>query len=406
MGILRMPAADMYQPANCLLPDVTLIGYPLGWTGRAEHVRAVGRALDAAGIRSKVYNAGGYDPADDRTDVEFLSRLTDQLPPGIRIYSLNGNEVHGVLEALETRQGGSFQSGYNIVFPAWELPRYPEAWARELDRFDEIWTASPFADQSIRAATRVPVVHLPNACEPHISEMLERSNFGISSDRFVVLFFFDVSSYTARKNPWAVIEAFRRLVTARPSAPVQLVVKLNNSSHQPGVVEKIRAETVDLGNRVAIIDATLKSNEVKNLVRCCDCFLSLHRSEGFGRGPAEAMFFGKPVIATGWSGNMEYMNSEVAFPVGYQLIPVNDGEYLEGQNQFWADPDIGHAARILVRLVDDPGFARATGERARNHMRMNYSDIAIGKRYRARLEAIVSGNRALPAFDSATPPRR
>jgi glycosyltransferase involved in cell wall biosynthesis len=393
------------QPANRLLPEVTLIGYPLRSTGRAEHVRAVGRALDAAGIRSKVYNAGGYDPADDRTDLEFLSRLTDRLAPGIRIYSLNGNEVHGVLEALETRQGGSFQSGYNIVFPAWELPRYPEAWARELDRFDEVWTASAFADRSIRAAARAPVVQLPNACEPHISEVLQRSDFGISSDRFVVLFFFDVSSYTARKNPWAVIEAFRRLAAARPAAPVELVIKLNNSSYQPGLVEKLRAETADLGNRVSIIDATLTSNAVKNLVRCCDCFLSLHRSEGFGRGPAEAMFFGKPVIATGWSGNMEYMNSEVAFPVGYRMIPVNDGEYLESEDQFWADPDIDHAVRILVRLVDDPALARATGEGARNHMRMNYSDIAIGKRYRERLEAIVSANRALPAFNTATPPR-
>jgi glycosyltransferase involved in cell wall biosynthesis len=391
------------QPASGFLPEVTLIGYPLRSTGRAEHVRAVGRALDAAGIGSRVYNAGGYDPADDRTDVEFLSRLTDRLAPGIRIYSLNGNEVHGVLETLETRQAGGFQSGYNIVFPAWELPRYPQAWARELDRFDEVWTASPFADQSIRAATRAPVFQLPNACEPHISAILERSDFGISSGHFVVLFFFDVSSYTARKNPWAVIEAFRRLKAARPSAPVRLVIKLNNSSYQPGLVEKIRAETVDLDDRVSIIDATLTSNEVKNLVRCCDCFLSLHRSEGFGRGPAEAMFFGKPVIATGWSGNMEYMNSEISFPVGYRFIPVNDGEYLEGQNQFWADPDIDHAARILVRLVDDPAFARATGERAHNHMRTNYSDIAIGKRYRARLETIVSANRAFAAFDTVTP---
>jgi glycosyltransferase involved in cell wall biosynthesis len=235
--------------------------------------------------------------------------------------------------------------------------------------------------------------------------MLERSDFGISSGRFVVLFFFDVSSYTARKNPWAVIEAFRRLATARPSAPVQLIIKLNNSSYQPGIVEKIRAETARLGDRVTIIDATLTSNEVKNLVRCCDCFLSLHRSEGFGRGPAEAMFFGKPVIATGWSGNMEYMNSEVAFPVGYRFVPVNDGEYLEGQNQFWADPDIDHAARVLVRLVDDPAFARSTGERARNHMRMNYSDVAIGKRYRARLEAFITANRTFAAFDPAARPR-
>jgi glycosyltransferase involved in cell wall biosynthesis len=381
----------MYPTADSLLTNVTLVGFPLGSTGRSEHVRAVWRALKAAGIESKIYSGGGYFvPAreEERFDVEVLPQVVDELSPGIRIYSLNGDEVPRALERLETQQGGSFQSGYNIVFPAWELPRYPEVWAREHDRFDEVWTASPFADESIRTAVRAPVFQLPNACEPHIGELRERADFGIPDDRFVVLFFFDLWSYTSRKNPWAIIETFRRLVAERPFAPVQLVIKLNHSSHDPSVVERIRAETVQFGDRVLILDATLEANEVKNLLRCCDCFLSLHRAEGFGRGPAEAMFFGKPVVATGWSGNMEYMNSAVSFPVEYRLIPVQDGEYPCSENQVWADPDIEHAAQILVRLVDDPAFARAAGDRARLHMRMNYSDAAIGKRYRARLEAI------------------
>jgi glycosyltransferase involved in cell wall biosynthesis len=123
-------------------------------------------------------------------------------------------------------------------------------------------------------------------------------------------------------------------------------------------------------------------------VRCCECFLSLHRSEGFGRGPAEAMFFGKVAVATSWSGNMEYMNGEVSCLVDYRLVAVKDGEYPHAEAQVWADADVGHAAQILVRLIDHPAFAKELGERARAHMQANYSDAVIGRRYRARLEAI------------------
>jgi|ERR1041385_949430 glycosyltransferase involved in cell wall biosynthesis len=378
----------MTKQAATGLPDVTLIGFPLRWTGRAEHVRAVWRALDAAGVTASLYNAGGYDPNDPRTDTEFLSRVTEHIPPGIRIYSLNGDEVAGVIEAIEAHEPGSFEAGYNIVFPAWELPRYPQEWARQLDRFDEVWTASPFADASIRPAVTIPVFQLPNACEPHISESYGRSHFGIPDGRFVVLFFFDVSSYGTRKNPLAVVEAFRRFLAVRPFASVQLVIKLNNAPRDRGIVDAIRSQTATLGDRVTIIDATMTTNEVRNLVRRCDCFVSLHRSEGFGRGPAEAMFFGKPAVATGWSGNMEYMNADVSCPVDYSLVPVKSGEYPHGDGQIWADADVGHAAQILVRLIDDPAYARALGERARAHMQSSYSDAAIGRRYRARLEAI------------------
>ena len=382
--------ARVTSPAERALPDVTLIGYPLGWTGRAEHVRAVWRALDAAGVTAGLYNAGGYDANDPRTDTEFLSRLTDEISPGIRIYSVNGDEVAGAIAAIEARRQGSFKSGYNIVFPAWELPRYPQEWAGLLARFDEVWTASPFADESIRRAVTIPVFQLPNACEPHIGVLRGRAYFGIPEDCFMVLFYFDAWSHTARKNPSAVIEAFRRLVAARSSAPVRLVIKLNNSSGDPGIADRIAAEAASFGDRVTVIDATLKADDAKSLVLCCDCFLSLHRSEGFGRGPAEAMFFGKPAVATGWSGNMEYMNPEVSFPVDYRLVPIKDGEYPHGAGQVWADADIAHAARILVRLVDEPALARAVGERARAYMQANYSDVALGRRYRARLEAIAS----------------
>jgi glycosyltransferase involved in cell wall biosynthesis len=372
------------------MPDVTLIGYPFGSTGRAEHVRAVWRALTAARVPAKIYDISGYRSSDEGLEREFRPAVIEQLSAGLRIYSLNGDEIASALETMETRQSGIFRCGYNIVFPAWELPCYPQVWARELDRFGEVWTASAFADQSIRAAVKVPVFHLPNACEPHIEEILGKAYFGIPENHFAILCFFDLRSYTSRKNPWAAIDAFGRLTKARPSAPVRLVIKINNSSLDISVLERVRRDTADLGDRVTIIDATMKDNEVKNLIRCCDCLLSLHRSEGFGRGPAEAMFFGRPVVATGWSGNMEYMNADVSFPVGYRLIPVKEGEYPQGAGQVWAEPDIDAAAVTLARLVDDPAYARAVGERARIHMRKSFSDIVLGQRYRTRLEAITA----------------
>jgi glycosyltransferase involved in cell wall biosynthesis len=103
------------------------------------------------------------------------------------------------------------------------------------------------------------------------------------------------------------------------------------------------------------------------------------------------MFFGKPVIATGWSGNMEYMQPDNSFPVRYTLVPVGLGEYPFGDGQLWAEADVAHAAELLIGLIDDPSHAQAIGARARAHMLANFSDAVLGARYRARFEAIAAG---------------
>lgn len=374
------------------LPPVTLIGFPFGSTGRSEHIRAVWRALAAAGVAAKIFDLGTVASVQDNGLAdEFGTHVTEIIAPGIGLFHLNGDELAKHLPTLlRDQQVGADLSGYNIVFPAWELPHYPAQWARSLEQCNEVWAASGFACESIRAAVKVPVLHIPNACEPHVGAPIGRAHFGIPESRLAILFFFDFWSYPSRKNPRAVIETFRRLLDLRPDANAQLVLKLNHSSHDPAVLAEIGAATARFGDRVTVIDATLTNNETKNLVRCCDVFLSLHRSEGFGRGPAEAMFFGKPVIATGWSGNMEYMNDNNSCPVRYSLIPVGPDEYPFAANQVWADPDIGHAAELLVQLVDDPAYSKALGERARRHMMENFSDRVLGARYRARFEAIAA----------------
>jgi glycosyltransferase involved in cell wall biosynthesis len=132
----------------------------------------------------------------------------------------------------------------------------------------------------------------------------------------------------------------------------------------------------------------MDDREIKELVRLCDCFLSLHRSEGFGRGLAEAMYFGKPVIATGYSGNLDFMNQANACLVDCTLIPVGADEYPCGAGQRWAEPDVDQAAWHLRRLVMDPAYAVEIGQRAAHYIQTYHSFAAVGARHRRRLEQL------------------
>jgi glycosyltransferase involved in cell wall biosynthesis len=142
-------------------------------------------------------------------------------------------------------------------------------------------------------------------------------------------------------------------------------------------------------DNVIVIDRVLTDNGIKNLVRCCDCFVSLHRSEGYGKGLAEAMFLGKPVVATGYSGNLDFTNEADPCLVPYSLINVEEGQYPYARGQVWAEPDIDHAVYYMLKLLDDRDYGRKLGEVASQHIRTHFSYRAIGLRYKNRLEEIL-----------------
>lgn len=371
--------------------DITLVGYPLRATGRGEHLRSIFRALRAVGIEPKVVNL--QSQLDEIEDDEVRPRLVSNVSPGgIRLFHCNGDEADGAAAAFEQMGLGDLRDGYNVIHPAWELPQYPISWARSLDRYDEIWAPTKFVCNALSVGVSQPLHHVPNACQPQIKTPLTRGDFGLLEGDYLVLSFFDYWSYVARKNPLATIEAFKAAVAARPGARLRLVMKTSHGADTKAANE-VRAAIDALGGSAISIDRTMSDNEIKNLIAVCDCLLSLHRSEGFGRGPAEAMFLGKPVIATGWSGNMDYMTNSTSFPVGYRLIPVKEGEYLEGNGQEWAEPDPAQAARALIALVDDRSLGPRIGEKAARHMRRNYGDRVLGKVYRKRFEEIVRTRR-------------
>ena len=371
------PAADR---------DLCLVGHPYAPIGMGEHVRLTFRAMRAAALRPGLADIYGLIGRDALQAEEFDAFVRSDFG-ALNVFHINGDEVEQSLaHTAARRKPGS----YDIIYPAWELSRYPQEWARQLERFDEVWAPSRFIRDSIASSVSVPVYHMPLACEVILSSFLGRRYFGLRENTYAFLFFFDLRSYTSRKNPAAVIEAFRRLRKARPFAETTLVIKVNGAVENPDGFERVRDEARDLGDRVLFLRQTMTDNDVKNLVRCCDCFVSLHRSEGFGRGMAEAMYLGRPVVATGYSGNMDFCDEETALLVRFSMVPVAEGEYPHAPGQEWADPDPGHAAELMAKLLDDPNWGRALGRRASVRMRKGFGLRAAGDRYRRRLEAIAA----------------
>ncbi|WP_281852039.1 glycosyltransferase family 4 protein [Dyella sp. GSA-30] len=364
--------------------EIVLVGHPYAAIGCGESLRCSYRALRSVALRPGLLDVYGLNQPEEDAAREFGPAMTKRLGH-INVFHLNADEVDG---SLATMSSADLSRGYNILYPNWELSKFPNEWIPHLERFDEVWAPSQFIADSLEGRLSKPLHHMPVSCEVDLSSLLSRRYFGIPESAYTFLFFFDFRSYATRKNPQAVVTAFRRLMAARPTADCALVVKVNGSDRDPESMARLRNEVAMFHDRVILIDRTITDNEVKNLIRVCDSFVSLHRSEGFGRGLAEAMYLEKPLIATAYSGNMDFMDAQSALLVDFQLIPVQDGEYPKHDGQVWADADVEQAAQHMIRLVDDPAEGRAIGKRAGRMVRGTVGYRHVGMSYRRRFDDI------------------
>lgn len=364
--------------------DVCLVGHPYAPIGMGEHVRATYRSLRSVYNTPRLHDIYKLENSAAADIAEFSSSMVEA-PSPINIFHINGNEVDQVWKHMNYNRPWA---GYNVIYPLWELPRYPKEWAAELDRFDEIWAPSKFIMEGLQEVCAKPIVHMPLATEIKLDSLLSRRFFGLPEADYVFLFFYDLRSYATRKNPEGVLEAFNKFLAKRPYAKAHLVIKVNGVETNPKQFDALQDRVQELHSRVTLIHRNMSSNEVKNLLRCSDCFVSLHRSEGYGFGVAEAMVLGKPAIATAYSGNMDFMTEDTSLAVNYHLVPVLEGEYPHHEGQRWAEPDCEQAAKYMVDLVDDPAMGRAIGQRARLLMQSYFDFRSTGLRYRERLSVI------------------
>lgn len=363
---------------------LNVVGFHAADLGVGESARCMVRAADAAQLPVAVVPLKLHC-LSPQTDTSLAARLRDDAPYEVNVMHVDAPQSRD----LDHHHGPQLRAGkYNIAYWAWELPEFPDAWVEYARYFDEVWCPSEFVRASIAAKLRQSVHPMPHAIgfeRPTAPVASLRAKFGLPEDRLLFLFLYDLHSYNERKNPRAVLEAYRRAFPA--ARDVGVVVKVHNHGSHPAEFAALR-ETVAGIPGATLLAATLPRREVYELQAACDVFVSLHRSEGYGLSVAESMYLGKPAISTDWSGTAEFVNETNGGPVRCSLVQLekNIGPYAKGQT--WADPDVEHAAWWMQRLATDAALRTRLGAAARATIEQRFAPAVIGARYRRRLEAI------------------
>ncbi|MCW3473520.1 glycosyltransferase [Limobrevibacterium gyesilva] len=381
---------------------ITIIGHPWAPIGMGEQLRSHIQACTAVLLHHRVFDIFRYAQRTDATHARIIGTLErDDVPPGIRIFHINGDEVERVIAAFEAR-GNSFADGYNIIVPAWELPAYPKEWAPQLQKFDEVWALSRFIGDSLTTSgLRSHLIGQAVEMEP--GPCLPRRHFGIRESAFVLLNFFDLSSYATRKNPEAVRALLERIRAESPFRDVQMVLKVKNGERG---AEEWAAE-LKTDPQIKVISTPLDTFAVKSLINACDCFVSLHRAEGFGRGLGEAMALGKLVLGTGWSGNVDFMTAENSLLVRHDMVRLKRDDYPHWKGQSWANPDVDHAFALLRPVLDDPARGGCIARRGQADVLRTHGNRAVGLRVLARLGEIAAESpKFAPTVSAGKPTRR
>lgn len=283
---------------------------------------------------------------------------------------------------------------YTIGYWIWEQSKIAPELHEHFYKVDEIWTATRFCQQAFAGVRPIPVKVIPYPIQVQTTRKFTKHELGVDGDRPVFLFSFSVQSLEARKNSLGLIEAFRRAFPKdTPNSPV-LLLKALHLDTAPDLAPVLEDRLSQVNG--ILMDDSLTRQEMNNLLGSVDCYISLHRSEGFGLGMAESMALGVPVIATHFSGNTDFMTRDNSFPVRYDLIPVTDDlfqyepdrAYMYQRGQLWADPDLDHAAELMQTVISNPALAQERARLGQKTIQDHFSPQAVADLIRKRITAI------------------
>ena len=369
--------------AEMVRPGLNVLGHFCFPSGLRVSVEALSDAAEAAGL------------AVSRRDIRTL--VVDD-PDHV---DFTGSEVHDVT-VIHAQPEPCFDDAYaradiaerqrrthRAAYWYWELDTAPTWWGESARQVDELWAATCFVADALKAVTDKPVHTLFPGVRLGSFTPRSRAYFGLPTreeGRFAFLFSFHMGSVMERKNPLGLIESFR--LAFRDDEPVDLVLKTTTFGHHGAQLAEI-SEAAGNAN-VHIVDRVLDGDAITALMDSCDAYVSLHRSEGLGLTMAEAMLLGKPVVATRYSGNLDFMNDDNSLLVDCEVVPVRGTvpPYTQVPGARWAEPNVEHAAELMRRVYDDPDFRAALGERARLSAERNLSVEAAGQRFAERVDAI------------------
>ena len=315
----------------------------------------------------------------DANDLAITDDCT-HIGPGTLIIHINSPLLPLAMWRLGRRL---VRDKYVIGYWAWELPEVPADWRHGIPFVHEIWVPSAFTANAMRSiAAGRPVRIVPHPVALRGTQPASRTR--VAGRPFTVLSMFDMASSFARKNPLASIEAFRQAFGDDPSA--RLIIKTHNALVYRSGLEMLERALHGRTN-VVLLNQTMSKSELDDLYNASDVVISLHRSDGFGLLMAEAMLRGLPVVATNWSGNTDFLNSETGIPVFYRLVPAEDPQAIyHHPHTTWADPDVEAASLALRRLRDDEDLARRLGQQAARLAVREWSAAAYARKVQQHLQ--------------------
>ncbi len=362
---------------------VLFIGYAEGDLGLGQSFRCNVEAAARAGLPFAIYPfrigvetrlIEPFMPERYETSQAFIINLIEVAPDQTPVV------FHNVNCKLTDKS-------YNILRTFWELPQAPPEWRDMLHGVHEIWAPNDFVAKALAGVFSGKITIIPPAVEVGDGPFDDRDSFGLEPDRFYFLFSFDYFSSPYRKNPFAALRAFQQAFADRDQR-VGLVVKSIGAEELFPEIKSFFHDAAKKDPRIVVIDCSLKRREMLSLIRSCDAYISLHRSEGFGFGMAEAMNFGRIVIGTDFSGNRDFLTPETGFPVSYTLRAVEPHEYNWSEGQVWAEPNEEEAAAIMRQVVEQSDMAADRARTGQRFIRENFGAEAVGEAIRRRVEAI------------------
>ena len=352
-------ALESRESFTSLAEGIELVGYLRTESGVGQAARLLARAMEASSVP---FGTRVDSSAPSRQSAPFAPSGAESLAKGEAfeccVLCVNADAVASTRRQLGL---GYFRGRPTAGLWFWEVEKFPERLHHAFGEVDEVWVATEFIRKTIAAVSPVPVhlVPLPfGVAEP--AGQLDRRAVGIP-DGFFFLFSFDFFSIFKRKNPLGLVEAFK-LAFKEGEGPSLVIKGINGDAHGEDLKRLRRAA----GGRKDIIVLVGYMDAAANqaLKAACDCYVSLHRSEGLGLTIAEAMMQKKPVIATAYSGNMDFTNEQNSYLCQFKMVPVGEGAAPYCPDALWAEPDVHHAAKLMRHVYSNPGEAAEKGRRA------------------------------------------
>lgn len=370
------------QNENKLHLGVNQIGYFGKGFGLGESSRLMLEALKQAGIPVSLISVN--DLLVNVRDEPFLYPIENVFKYPINLFTIDTTQIPIFIE----RNGWNhFKNRHNIGLVFWETTHTTQAYAKGWEYLDEIWTTSRFMQEVLSriAPTAIPVHYIPQPLELAYSYRSTNQTKKELPHLFTYLFFFSFNSVLGRKNPQAIIDAFH--IAFPDEKKVRLIIKSKDSQNFSEQLKNMQKK-IERDSRVVWIDEVMDEQERFNLMNRCDCYISLHRSEGFGLTLCEAMLLNKPVIATGYSGNIDFMNDHNSYLCSYRFVPVGEGNPPYPPDGIWAEPDIHHAAQLMRHVFENQEEAITKAHRGREFIQELYNFKRVGTSIAKRLAHI------------------